>query len=293
VDLIVKQADVLNMLGANGEAVSQYQQALRICPDFLEATIKLGTQFLQMQAEQLAAEQFNTAVEINDKIVDAYIGLATAQKLAHRQSEALATLSLAAAIQPNSSFLFAETAKLIFRAALAEAMPPHITPESENTIESVIAAHRQQISIRPQNPDLHYRLGILLMSVARPQLAADCFQAALEINPTYTRARSKLALCLYEIGRKEESLAQLTAPEHLNKETLELHYKTALLYCNRLKFASSLINLERYLHDNFTNTDAVVNVSIVLQNLGLLDRVAAMWENLSDTLNHAIAANKA
>jgi len=291
VDLIVRQADILGMLGADAEAVSQYQQALRLCPDFLEATIKLGTLFLQTQAEQLAAEQFNRAVEINDKIVDAYIGLATAQKLAGRNCEALSTLSLAAAIQPNSSFLFAEAAKLIFKAALAKAMPLHHTSESEHTIEAVIAAHRQQISRRPQNPDLHYRLGVLLMSVARPQLAADCFRAALEINPTYARARSKLALCLYETGGREEALAQLTVPNHLDRQTLELHYRTALLYCNRLKFASSLINLERHLHDNFAATDAAVNVSIVLQNLGMLDRVAAMWENLCDTADQAATAN--
>jgi len=289
VDLIVKQADVLSMLGANADAVSQYQQALRICPDFLEATIKLGTQFLQMQAEQLAAEQFNRAVEINDKIVDSYIGLATSQKLAHRNDEALTTLSLAAAIQPNSSFLFGETANLIFKAALAEAMPLHDTSESQDMIEAVISAHRQQIDRRPQNPDLHYRLGVLLMSVAKPQLAAQCFQTALEINPTYARASSKLAVCLYEIGRTEDALAQLTAPEHLARETLELHYKTALLYCNRIKFASTLINLDNYLRNNFAAVDATVNISIVLQNLGLLDRIAAMWENLSETADHAIS----
>jgi len=292
VDLIVKQADVLSMMGAGAEAVSQYQQALRLCPDFLEATIKLGTEFLQMQAEQLAAEQFNKAVEINDKIVDAYIGLATAQKLARRNAEALTTLSLAAAIQPNSSLLFAETANLIFKAALAEAEPLQHTSESEHTIEAVITAHRRQISRRPQNPDLHYRLGVLLMSVAKLQPAAQCFQAALEINPTYARARSKLAVCLYEIGDKEQALAQLATPEHLSTDTLELHYKTALLYCNRLKFASSLINLDRHLHNNFAAVDATVNISIVLQNLGLLDRVAAMWQNLSDTADHAVTAGR-
>jgi tetratricopeptide (TPR) repeat protein len=130
------------------------------------------------------------------------------------------------------------------------------------------------------------------MSVAKLQPAAQCFQAALEINPTYARARSKLAVCLYEIGDKEQALAQLATPEHLSTDTLELHYKTALLYCNRLKFASSLMNLDRHLHNNFAAVDAAVNISIVLQNLGLLDRVAAMWENLSDTADHAVTAGR-
>ena len=290
-DLIMKRADVLSMLGATDEAVSQYEEAVRICPDFLEATIKLGTQYLLLQQDQLAAQQFNRAVEINDKIVDAYIGLAIAQKLAGNSSDALVTVSLAAAIQPNSSLLFAETATLQFKAGSERNSPFHNGDDATNLIDSVIAAHRQQISHRPQNPDLHYRLGVLMMSVGRITDALTSFRTALEINPTYTRARSKLAMCLFETNQKTLALEQLIAPEHLDKDMLELHYKIALLYCDKVKFASSLINLDRLLENNFTCPDAAVNISIVLQNLGLLDRVTAMWDNLSDTANQAMNTN--
>ena len=288
-DLVAKLADVLSMLGATDEAVLQYEEALGICPDFLEATIKLATQYLQLHDEQSAARQFNSAVEINDKIVDAYIGLVIAQKLAGNASDALATLSLAAAIQQNSSFLFAETAILQFQKSFSEYMPPDNATDASNLIETAIDAHRQQIAIRPQNPDLHYRLGVLMMSIGKMTEAIKAFLSALEINPTYTRARSKLAVCLFETGQNHLALEQLTGLESLDKDTLELHYKIALLYCDRVKFASSLINLERhYVKNNFTCTDATVNISIVLQNLGLLDRASMMWDNLSDTANQAI-----
>ena len=286
-DLIVKHADVLNMLGATAEALSQYEEAVRICPDFLEATIKLGTQYLQMQEGQLAARQFNRAVEINDQIVDAYIGLAIAQKLAGEVSDAIATLSLAAAIQPNSSLLLAETATLQFMVSFGGNLPFHNTENSPKLIEAVIGAHRSQITRRPQNPDLHYRLGVLMMSVGKMGEAIEAFQSTLEINPTYTRARSKLVVCLFETGQKEPALERMIGPECLDKGTLELHYKIALLYCDRVKFASSLMNLDRLLENNFTRADSAVNISVVLQNLGLLDRVTAMWENLSDTANQA------
>ena len=290
-DLILKQADVLSMLGATAEAISQYEEAIRLCPDFLQATIKLGTQYLQIKASQLAAQQFNRAVEINDRIVDAYIGLAIAQKLAANLSDALVTLSLAAAIQPNSSLLYAEAATLQFKASLDRNLAFYDTEDSSDLFEAVIKTHHQQISRQPQSPDLHYRLGLLLMSVGRMTDALKAFTTALQINPTYTRAKSKLAICLFETGQKHLALDQLTLPQHLAKDTLELHYKTALLYCDRLKFASSLINLERYLENNFACTNAAVNISIVLQNLGLLDRASAMWDNLSKTADQAISPN--
>ncbi len=295
-DLLMKYADVLRMLGDAPEAVSQYEEALRICPDFLEATIKLGTQYLQLHQDRLAAQQFNKAVEINDKIVDAYIGLAISQKLAGNLSDAIGTLSLAAAIQPNSSLLFAETAALRFQDGLRENLPfdnhyENVQEDPTNLTRAVINAHQQQITHRPQNPDLHYRLGVLMMGVGRIAEAIKSFQSALDINPGYNRARSKLAICLFEIDRKSEALEHLPGHEHLDKDTLELHYKTALLYCDKVKFASSLMNLERHLENNFARPDAAVNISIVLQNLGLLDRVTAMWDNLSDTADQAINAD--
>ena len=295
-DLLMKHADVLRVLGACDDAVSQYEEALRICPDFLEATIKLGTQYLQLHQERLAAQQFNKAVEINDKIVDAYIGLATSQKLAGNLSDAVGTLSLAAAIQPNSTLLFAETAALRFQDGLRENLPfdneyNNVLEDPTNLTRAVIDAHRQQITHRPQNPDLYYRLGVLMMSIGRLAESIQSFQTVLEINPDYNRARSKLAICLFEINQKAEALEHLPGPDRLDKDTLELHYKTALLYCDKVKFASSLMNLERYLEKNFARPDAAVNISIVLQNLGLLDRVTTMWDNLSDTAEKAINAD--
>ncbi|MHC4665102.1 MAG: tetratricopeptide repeat protein [Planctomycetota bacterium] len=290
-DLHLKRADVLSALGDDCEAVHQYQEVLRLCPDFLEATIKLGTQYLQMHHERLAAQQFNRAAEINDQVVDAYIGLAITQKLAGNLEEASTTLSLAAAIQPNSSLLFAETATLQFKVGLGQRSASYDTGSSQNLMPTVIQAHQQHINQRPQNPDLHYRLAILLMTAGNIDQAVKAFQTALEINPTYTRARTKLAVCLFETGRPELAMDQLVVPEPLDKDTLLLHYKTALLYCDKPKFASSLMNLERSLEDNFASPDAVVNIAVVLQNLGLMDRASAMWESLCDTTGHAINAN--
>jgi tetratricopeptide (TPR) repeat protein len=278
-DLLLKHADILAMLGATDHAISQYQKLISIRPDCLEAAVKLGTQFLHAHDESSAAHQFNKAVEINDRIVDAYIGLATAEKLAGDTSAALTTLSLGAAIDANSAFLLAQTAILQFK-------PSHLPPSS-NQIEAVIAAHRRQIADQPQNPNLHYRLAILLMSLESFPEAIEAFRNALEINPTYFRARTKLAICLFEVGDQKSALEQLSPEPVLDNDTIQLHYKFALLYCDALRFASSLINLQQYMQHNFADAYNVPNVAVVLENLGLLDRAAAMWDNLSETAAQA------
>jgi len=286
-DLLVRYGDVLALLGLEQESVLQYEQAIKARPDCLEATIKLGTVYLQNNDYQAAARHFNRAFEINDSIVDAYIGLAVAYKLSKNDAEAADTLSLAAAIEPNSSLLFTQTAALHLRNTLNDQFDSSLQ-DNHDLIEKVITAHHDQLNVNPNNPDLYYRLGILMMHASRLDKAIEAFKASIEINPTFYRARNKLAICLSESGDNNSALEVLSGPDFLDKDTLDLHYKTALLYCDKVKFACSLINLENFLSDNFADSNACPNISIVLQNLGLLDRVSCMWDSLEDTTKQAL-----
>jgi len=152
----------------------------------------------------------------------------------------------------------------------------------------VLEAHQSHLTQYPSNPDLHYRLGILHMNGSRLQQASDCFKAALQINPTFSRAATKLAVCLFETGHKDEALDLIMPPRDYDPTTLDLYYQTALLYANRVKFASSMINLQHQIEADATPAlDPATNISIVLQNLGLSDTTGLMWENLCQTAAHA------
>lgn len=287
-DLHAKKADCLAMLGGTSQAIAHYQQTLRIRPDLLEANIKLGTQYLFAGAAGAAAKQFNIAMEINDRIVDAYMGLALSHKLRNCASDAILVLSLAASIQANTPLLFAEVATLQFKTAAHRSFNAEDAHSSEHLFEAVVDAHRRQIAHRPENPDLYYRLGVLVMNTGGFLQALETFKKAVEINPMHSRAKTKLILCLYEAGQKEKALDRLTPPDCLDKNTLDLHYKTALLFSHKIKFASSLLNLQRMTETNLTPSNSTINVSIVLQNLGLLDKAEELWDNLADTTTQAI-----
>jgi len=272
-DLNVKLADVYAMMGEHTEAIVYYEKALRTQPNYLEAAVKLGTQHLKMHHYIIAAQQFNNAVEINDQIVDAYLDLAVAQKLAGKSSEALATLSLASAIQPNSNLLFGQAATLQLKAYQADTQQGQ---SSAKTIDTVIEAHRTQLRQHPGNGELHYRYGLLLMGIGRIAEAIAAFQNALNINSNYHRALGKLILCLYETDDRQLALDRLTQSDQLDKEILELHYKTAILYCDKARFTAAMQNLQRSFRENFTSTDAAVNIFVVLQNIGLLAQVTQL-----------------
>ncbi len=290
-DLNVKMADIYSRAGQSAQAITYYENALRLQPNYLEATIKLGTHYLRIGRMTLAAEQFNRAVEINDEIVDAYIGLAMAQQLDSKNEEAYRTMSLASAIQQNSTLLFSETATLNLRTTMNEQTDsPDTDPNTEILIDDVIRAHQGRITENPTNADGHYKYGILMMVVENLTEAIKSFKNALKTNPTHHRAKAKLALCLYEISDYHQAMDILTDLGPIDVETLNLHYQTAILYCDKHKFAEALCTLQNRMKDSYTDPDAVANIQLVLENLGLIDRANATWDRLTETAHHAISS---
>src|SRR5690606_2574607 len=105
--------------------------------------------------------------------------------------EALGSFDLAASLEPNSTLLYAEVARLQLKCAvqqeteryfgseLAEVAAP---PEErlDDLVERQIDRHRRIAAERPNHADVHYRLGLLLRQRGYLDEAIECFERALE-----------------------------------------------------------------------------------------------------------------
>ncbi len=281
-DLYVHLADVYSQSQRPAEAITQYENALRLQPNYLEAAIKLGTHHLRARQFTLAAEQFNQAAEINDEIVDAYIGLCSAQHISGQYEDARQTLALGSAIQQNSSLLYMETATLYFQSALDAHCLLHGTAEKSTVfMEDVLRAHYRQLSKQATCADVNYKYGILLMASGKADEAMEYFQKALEINATHYRARTKLAICLYENGEVEQAIQQITTCRPIDQNMMQLHYRTAVLFCDQKQFTRALRHLKAALQQDDAS-DVYQNIELVLENLGLIDRTLSNWKRLSE-----------
>ena len=225
-------------------------------------------------------------MEINDEIIDAYVGLATAQKLADKTRESYGTLSLAAAIAPNSVLLFSNMAALNFRCTSdTDGNSSCDTNDgvSGDIMKNVVEKYSQQLANHPDNADAYYKYGLLLLQGANLPSASQHFESALEINPTHYRARAKRAICLNEIGKKTEAVKILTAAVSPDSDIFTLHYKTAILFADRGQFLKTAEHLQGSLNQSLTKTAATPNLSVVLQNLGLVDKASAAWDGWDST----------
>lgn len=284
-DLIIRMADVYSLSNREAEAIACYEYAIRMQPSSLEAAIKLGTHYLRGRKFSLAAEQFNRAADINDEIVDAYLGLAGAQKLSGQMAEALQTMSLASSILQNSTLLYSESATLQFQSVMDERAREQAAGDKVIVlINDVIAAYQKQLKECGGRADVQYKYAMLMMVENNLPLAISSLQNTLSLNPTHYRAHNKLALCTFDFGQPEKSLEILISPQRLAASAYQMYYRTSILYCSRKAFASAVkkLNLVKSA-EMLEQSEIEVNIELILENIGMVDRTFTNWKRLEET----------
>jgi len=292
----LRLGDLYARIGNDAAATRQYATAVEIAPEYLEANVKLGTQHLRGGRHTDAAKYFAQALELNDRLLTAYIGLGVAQRATGRNDEALQSFDLARNIEPNSTLLFSEVARMQLKASAAQAADKvlqAVTDEPEapsarsaahdsDLISVQIERHRQAAEQRPNHADIHYRLGLLFRNRGQVDEAIASFRRATEINPGYVKALVKLGLALREVGKDDEAITIFTDATRVKPDYVDLHYQLGLLFVQRHKFELAVEHFGAAARGNPENVDFQANLALALQNMGLVDRAQATWQIVND-----------
>ena len=299
-DSYVRLADLYSRLDDDEAALDNYNKALQLHPGYLEAAVKLGTQHMRMNRFLDAAVTFSRAVEINDRLITAYIGLAIAQQRLGKSEQASDIFELAAALEPNTNLLFAELARLQLKATYAKNTHQNLfnlgvsadSPQQQvdDALSLQMERHRQALIEQPNRADCHYRYALLLRGRGHTEEALGHLQHALEINPSYLKARVKIGLTLHELGKTEQARRHFEQALVLDASFIEMHYKLALMYCDKIQFALAVEHCQVSLPGKMERDQIHANLGLALQNMGLIDPATANWRALCELEpDHALA----
>jgi tetratricopeptide (TPR) repeat protein len=289
-DVRLRLGDLYARIGNDVAAVAQYHRAVEINPEYLEANVKLGTQHLRGGRFQDASHCFSRAMELNDRLLTAYIGIGVAQHAAGREKEAQGSFEMARSIEPNSTLLFSEVARMQLKSAAAQegnrvfglAPQPARGDMLTDLISQQIDRLKDAIARNPNHADLHYRLGLLYKNRGQVEDAVKEFQEAVAINPVYIKALVKLGLALNELDREDEAISALKQAVDIRPNYVDLHYQLGLLFSQRHKFEMAVEHFEHAALANPQNISFQANLALALQNLGLVDRATATWQIVQD-----------
>ncbi len=290
-DLHVRLADLYSQVGDDSAAMKHYLHAIDLEPNYLEGLVKLGTHQLIFGRWEEAAELFHRAADLNDQVLLSYVGLGVAQAAAGRRPDAINSFDLAAAVEPNSTLLLAETARLQLKVALADEFaksfetgePAKVSAAdltNDHLLHMQIDRHVEEVARRPDHADLRYRYGVLLRAEGRHGDALEQFRKAVDLNPTYVQAIMKLGLVQQELGMYEDAIETYKAALEIKPHYVDLHYRLGVLYTDRRMFEEAVQHMEAASRGAPDNERIRAGLALSLQNMGLMDRASATWRSL-------------
>jgi protein O-mannosyl-transferase len=210
--------ELLQMPGRSAEAISHFEAALRLQPNYPQTYDNLGIALSNIPGRlPEAIDYFETAVRIQPDYTQAQNNLGLAlSTLPGRLPEAIAHFEAAIRTKPDYA-----QAHNNLGSALSN------TP---GRLQDAISEYEAALRIQPDFPEAHYNLANALADLpGRQAEAISQYQETLRLQPDNSRAHNNLGTALSQIpGRLPEAIAEYQAALQIQPDFADAHYNLGL-----------------------------------------------------------------
>ncbi len=189
-------------------AAAEFERALKLAPKNVDAHIGLGVALWGAGDRQAALAAFRRAIEANPTSPEARYDVALALRDAGELDKAIAEMRAALKLRPEY-----DEARLAFGLML----------QQQGDVAGAIAQHKLVLQHNPRSAEAHNWLGVAYMQKNQLAEAAAEFRAAIKLEPDFVRAYNNLGSTLAQAGDLQEGIdAFQTGLQHA-PDDLPLH----------------------------------------------------------------------
>ncbi len=175
--------------GQLAEAIQQFNSALAIQPDFVDARYNLGSALVRQGNLEAGVDQFGEVLRLDPKHLKALNNMGVTQALLGRHAKAMQYFKDALKLNPKDPDLLNNLGYSLKQSGDPETAAHHLT---------------RALALNPRHAGAHNNLGLILLDSGQPDAAARHFARALEINPFFDEARRNLERSRGREGRTED-----------------------------------------------------------------------------------------
>ena len=252
------------------DAISEYEEALRLKQDYAEAHHNLGLALSRMPGRlNDAAAQYEEALRARPDYAKAHDSLGNAlAQMPGRLSDALAQYREAVRLDPDSAAAHNNLGSALIR-----------TPDGGN---NAVSQYEEALRIKPDFADAHNNLGAALAVIpGRLDDAVAHYEEALRLKPDLAEAHYNLAIALAKMpGRLGDAVAQYEGALHLRPDFAQAHARLGALLCQMGRIREGTEHLATAIRLQPGFAEAHFALGAALLQAGRKDDAAAEYERV-------------
>jgi Bardet-Biedl syndrome 4 protein len=183
---------VLRLIGREDDALNAYMEALEICPENPELLTTVGLLFLKMGDNTKAFEYLGNSLTYDPKNAKTILAAGSIIQDNQDMDVALVKYRVAATQTPNSAQLWNNIGMCFF---------------GKDKCVAAVACLKRAVYLTPFEWIISYNLGIVHLSTRQYASAFHYFSTSINLQPTYARSYTYLALALSMLEDFENSCA--------------------------------------------------------------------------------------
>ena len=179
--------------GQYDAATGQYQDALRLQPDYADAHNNFGITLLAQDQTNAALDQFQTALRLNPKDPQVNYNLGSLLAKQGRTDAAISQFQTALRLNPDYVAAHNNLGNLLAK---------------QGQPEAAVSQFQAALRLNPGDANVHYNLGTLRYQQRRMGAAISEFQEVLRLQPDNAIAHNSLGIALGGEGRLDAAIQE-------------------------------------------------------------------------------------
>ncbi len=243
----------LEQKGREDKAITHFQKALGIKPDYALAHYNFGNAFLQKGRVDEAITQYQEALQIQPGIEEAHnnLGIALFQK--GKAEEAIPHFLAAAQIRPDDAQAHYNLGKAFYQ---------------KGRVDEAITQFQEALQFKPDLAETRYSLGNALRQKGRVDEAIVQYQEALQFKPSHGEAHNNLGTALRQKGRVDEAIVQYQEALEIMPDNASAHINLANVLLQKGREGQAIAHFQSALHIEPVDMEVQNNLAWLLATCG-------------------------
>jgi protein O-GlcNAc transferase len=271
-------------------ALEKTRAAVAAAPDNPALHDTLGSLQAQRQDWNGSVGQFEEAVRLDPNFVEAHLHLGLTLMMQRRTAEALPELRTAAELAPQSALAQVEFAKAlianekneeavpVLRHAL-DLAPTYLEAKYQLALALQASGHEQMaiplfqdvVAADPRNAPALTNLGLALVQTGKSREAIPLYQRAIKETPADPLVHQDLGVAYLQVSDMDDAIAEFRAGLKLAPDAYELHYDLGLALKLKDDFAAATAELEAAARLNPSSPDPPYTLGVLEMQRGHFD----------------------